>query len=101
MAYNVNFISGKPVALPKVPVAKRKEMAPLLKGKGHIINYRHHSVIMNKKRKFAFFSAWGIFKKDKRAVSASYQLKPTEFFPLPDFQHISNMPVQQRHWLPL
>jgi len=86
MAYNVNFITGLPVKLPGVPAGKRKEIAPLLNGKGHLINYRHHSVIMNKKRKLAFFSAsningndWkllnrkGGFRKDKK-IADSYQL---------------------------
>ena len=86
MAYNVNFITGLPVKLPGVPAGRRKEIAPLLNGKGHLINYSHHSVVMNKKRKFAFFSAsningndWkfvnrkGSFKKDKK-IADGYQL---------------------------
>jgi endonuclease G, mitochondrial len=72
--------------LPKISPARKNEIAPLRSGKGYIINYFHHSVVMNKKRKFAFFSAsningkeWkninrkGVFKKDQRAVSANYQ----------------------------
>ncbi|MEP6725975.1 MAG: DNA/RNA non-specific endonuclease [Bacteroidota bacterium] len=87
MAYNVNFIRGFPIKLPRIPDSKKKEIAPLLNGKGYIINYRHHSAVMNKKRKFAFFSAsnisgktWekiirkGNFKKDKTAIAAEYQL---------------------------
>ena len=84
MAYDVNFIPGLPVKLPAIK--KRSEIAPLLNGKGHLINYSHHSVVMNKKRKFAFFSAsninggeWqfverkGSFRKETK-VSANYQL---------------------------
>ena len=86
MAYNVNFISGLPVKLPRIARNKKNEIAPLLNGKGYIINYHHHSIVMNKKRKFAFFTAsnisgkeWknmnrkGNFKKDKRAISAEFQ----------------------------
>jgi len=86
MAYNANFIDGKPVPLPKIPAARKKDIALLLSGKGYIINYQHHSVVINKTRKFAFFSAsningkeWqaiirkGIFKKDLRAIPAKYQ----------------------------
>ena len=85
MAYNVNFISGNPVTLPVIPPEKKKEIAPLINGKGYLINYAHHSVVLNKKRKLAFFAAsningkeWkninrkGIFKKDVRAVLAKY-----------------------------
>ena len=87
MAYNPNFINGMPVKLPAIPARQRKYIAPLLNGKGHLINYTHHSVVMNKKRRFAFFSAsnisgkdWkildrkGSFKKDTRAIAANYQL---------------------------
>lgn len=86
MAYDVHFITGYPIALPRVPANKQDEIAPLLNGKGYIIDYLHHSVVMNKKRKFAFFTAsnisgkdWknmerkGSFKKDTRSISASYQ----------------------------
>ena len=50
MAYNVNFISGKPVTLPVIPPQKKKEVAPLINGKGYLINYAHHTVVLNKKR---------------------------------------------------
>ena len=56
MAYNVNFIRGLPIQLPRVAKNKKNEIAPLLNGKGFIINYLHHSIVMNKKRKFAFYS---------------------------------------------
>lgn len=86
MAYNVNFIRGLPIQLPRVAKNKKNEIAPLLNGKGFIINYLHHSIVMNKKRKFAFFTAsnisgkeWknmnrkGNFKKDKKAISTAHQ----------------------------
>jgi len=85
MAYNSHFIKGKPVALPRIPASKKKETAPLLSGRGFIINYYRHSVVLSSKRKFALFSAcnisgteWkniprkGNFKKDTR-VSGNYQ----------------------------
>ncbi|MFT3933076.1 MAG: DNA/RNA non-specific endonuclease [Chitinophagaceae bacterium] len=85
MAYNPDFITGYSIQLPGIPKSKKKEVATLLKGSGFLLNYEHHSVIMNKKRKFAFFSAsnidgddWknierkGTFKKDD-AIAASSQ----------------------------
>lgn len=86
MAYNVNFITGLPVTLPRVAGNRRKEVAPLRNGKGFVVNYLHHSLVMNKIRKFAFFSAsnisgkeWknmdrkGSFKKDTKAIAADHQ----------------------------
>jgi endonuclease G len=85
MAYNPDFIKDNPVALPRIPAGRKKEIAPLLNGRGSILNYYRHSVVLNSKRKFAFFSAcnidgneWkniprrGSFRKDA-AVSADYQ----------------------------
>ncbi|MEP7279218.1 MAG: hypothetical protein ABI813_11290 [Bacteroidota bacterium] len=85
MAYNTNFIRGYPITLPNIPRSKKNELAPRLKGRGYLIHYQHHSLVMSKK-KFAFFSAcningkdWknldrkGVFKKDQRAVSPDYQ----------------------------
>jgi len=87
MPYNSNFIPGLPVKLPAVPKNKIKSIAPLRNGKGHLIDYAHHSVLLNKDRKFAFFAAsningkeWkgvdrkGVFKKDEKSVVADYQL---------------------------
>lgn len=86
MAYDVNFITGYPIELPRVPASRQAEIAPLLNGKGFVIDYLHHSVVMNKKRKFAFFTAsnisgkdWknvvrkGSFKKDTKSISPSFQ----------------------------
>lgn len=86
MAYNPDFIKGKPVALPRVPSNRKKELAFLLNGKGFLLHYYRHSIALNSKRKFAFYSAcnidgaqWkniprkGIFKKDK-TVAAGAQL---------------------------
>jgi endonuclease G, mitochondrial len=87
MAYQVDFITGKPVTLPGITGLLTTQVAPLLNGNGHVIDYLHHSVVLNKKRKFAFYAAsnidgktWkaidrkGDFKKDETAVSADYQL---------------------------
>jgi len=86
MPYNVNFISGLPVKLPTIPRNRKNEIAPLLNEKGYVIDYLHHSVVMNKKRKFAFFTAsnisgkeWknmerkGNFKKDTIAIDPAFQ----------------------------
>lgn len=87
MSYNENFIPGFTVHLPRVPAGKTHEIAPLLNGRGHVIDYSHHSVVMNKTRKFAFYAAsnisgsnWkniprkGSFKKDVKAIAADHQL---------------------------
>ncbi len=81
MPYNPGFIKGHKVPL---PVIKDELLIAPLKGmiKGTSLDYLHHSVVMNKKRRFAFYSAsnidgltWqpverkGIFKKDERMDS--------------------------------
>jgi endonuclease G, mitochondrial len=101
MAYNINFIKGLPVTLPRITGKRKQEIAPLLSGRGFLLNYRHHSVVMNRKRKFAFFSAsnvsgkdWklldrkGVFRKEK-LIAADHQfgnelysaIKATRFRP--------------------
>lgn len=60
MAYNINFIPGMPVTLPRVPSGRKKDIAELLSGQGALIDYAHHAVLMNKTRGFAFFSASNI-----------------------------------------
>jgi endonuclease G len=87
MGYDKNFITGKPVELPLIKGKLKSKIAPLLNGNGHIIDYAHHSVVINKERKFAFYAAsningqsWeaierkGIFKKDEKAILPKYQL---------------------------
>src|SRR3954468_15068305 len=86
MAYNPDFIAGQHVSLPRIPTSKKKDIAALLNGKGFLIDYSRHSVAVNSKRKFAFFSACNIngaewkslprkggFRKD-HAIDASHQL---------------------------
>lgn len=86
MAYDKNFIAGNPVELPIIQGRLKNKIAPLIIGDGHIIDYAHHSVAMNKQRKFAFFAAsningksWmainrkGSFKKDEKAILPQYQ----------------------------
>ena len=85
MPYNTNFIDGFSIKLPKI--LHQQDIAPLLHGNGHVINYHHHSVAMNKKRKQAFYSAsnidgstWepiergGSFTKDTQNLDAQFQL---------------------------
>jgi endonuclease G len=87
MPYNKNFIPGKTVELPTIPARLKNKVAPLLNGTGHVIDYLHHSVVINKERKLAFFAAsningksWeaierkGSFKKDEKAILLNYQL---------------------------
>ncbi len=87
MGYDKNFITGKPLTLPEIKGTLKNKIAPLLHSTGHVIDYSHHSVVMNKERKFAFYAAsninrkkWkaitrkGNFKKDDTAVSPDHQL---------------------------
>jgi endonuclease G len=87
MAYEETFIDGTIVPLPKIPANRHDELAKLSNGSGHVIDYLRHSVVMNKKRRLAFYSAsnilgtqWkkiertGDFKKDINAIAASHQL---------------------------
>jgi endonuclease G len=85
MPYQPGFIDGFNIKLPSI--LKQQDIAPLRSGHGHIINYHHHSVAMNKKRKQAFFSAsnidgttWqpiertGGFVKDTKNLDPEFQL---------------------------
>ena len=76
MPYNPSFIKGHTVPLPII--SDRGLIAPLKAG-GTQLEYLHHSVVMNKKRRFAFYAAsniegntWkpverkGSFRKDDR-----------------------------------
>ena len=85
MPYKSDFIEGFTIELPSI--LQQQDVAPLLTGHGHMINYHHHSVAMNKKRKQAFFSAsnidgssWqpieraGDFIKDTANLDAAFQL---------------------------
>jgi len=85
MPYNPNFIPGYSIPLPGIIKTRQKEIATLKNQGGQFLNYQHHSVVMNKKRKFAFYSAsnisgddWkniarkGTFKKDS-SIDASWQ----------------------------
>src|ERR1700712_2232762 len=87
MGYNKDFIHAKTVELPEIKGALKSKIAPLLNSDGHVIDYLHHSLVMNKERKFAFYTAsningksWkainrkGSFKKDETAVSPDLQL---------------------------
>src|SRR5687768_4504813 len=78
MPYNPNFISGFRIPLPSVVAADTPPGSPL--------HYHHHSVVMNPKRRLAYFSAsnidgesWkpiersGGFKKDSK-LESEFQL---------------------------
>lgn len=61
MAYNPNFIPGKKVPLPKLKPTLKSKMAGLKNNTTKkILDYEHHSVVVNKDRKQAFFSACNI-----------------------------------------
>ncbi|MFN8243466.1 MAG: DNA/RNA non-specific endonuclease [Ferruginibacter sp.] len=87
MAFKPDFISGYTVELPQIKGPLKNDIAPLKNGNGYIIDYAHHSLALNKNRKFAFFSAsningpdWkaiarsGSFSKDVKAVDPDFQL---------------------------
>ncbi|HEV7782850.1 MAG TPA: DNA/RNA non-specific endonuclease [Chitinophagaceae bacterium] len=58
MPYNPSFIQGHTIPLPEV--SNTDLLAPLRNDNGTVLNYHHHSVVMNKKRRFAFYSASNI-----------------------------------------
>ena len=51
--------SGMTVPLPKLNRLQRADVAPV-KGGGHVLNYRHFSVVMNAKRRLAYYAAVNI-----------------------------------------
>lgn len=85
MAYKSSFIPGYSIPLPVIPPSW--PVAPLLRGNGQAIDYHHHSVVLNRKRRFAYYSAsnidgntWepidrqGSFAKDTQNMDAGFQL---------------------------
>lgn len=58
MSYNPSFIRGYKIPLPGIK--DQDSIATLLNGNGTELKYHHHSVVMNKKRKFAWYSASNI-----------------------------------------
>ncbi|ULQ51778.1 DNA/RNA non-specific endonuclease [Flavihumibacter fluvii] len=85
MPYKDNFISGYTIPLPIV--GDESLLVPLRNGNGYVLDYHHHSVVMNRQRKMAFFTAsnidgesWqpidrsGDFEKDTHQVDAGFQL---------------------------
>src|SRR3954471_3033865 len=87
MSYDPTFLGTKTIKLPAITGPLATDLAPLLNGNGHQIDYFRHSVVMNKKRRLAFYSAsnidgktWkkidrkGDFIKDIKDLDASFQL---------------------------
>ena len=85
--YNPHFLSGFKLPLPVLTAAQKKQRAPLQqKPKSYVLEYTHFSIVQNKVRGFAFFSAtnidgnsWNImvkkeaeFKKEE-AIADDYQ----------------------------
>src|SRR6185436_4595853 len=61
MAYDPEFITGKKVPLPKIKEALKTKIAGLRNNAAKkIIDYAHHSVVIHKERRQAFFSACNI-----------------------------------------
>lgn len=59
--YQENFLgNAHKVALPGLASEVEKEVAPLLDGSGHVLHYMHYSVVMNARRRTAFFAACNI-----------------------------------------
>jgi endonuclease G, mitochondrial len=59
--YDANFFSGFRLSLPKLTASQMKQRAPI-KGRArrYELTYTHFSVLQNKKRKFAFYTATNI-----------------------------------------
>jgi endonuclease G len=54
--YDADFL-GQRVELPRIPAALKGDIAPLKDGSGHELKYTNFSVVMNKARKLAFYTA--------------------------------------------
>jgi endonuclease G len=57
--YDPDFL-GQRVELPRIPADLKGDIAPLKDGSGHELKYTNFSVVMNKARKLAFFTAVNI-----------------------------------------
>ena len=57
--YDPQFL-GQQVGLPRIPAQMKSDIAQLKDGKGHELKYTNFSLVMNKARKLAFFTAVNI-----------------------------------------
>lgn len=57
--YDADFL-GQRVELPRIPPNLKDDIAPLRDGSGHELKYTNFSVVMNKARRLAFFTAVNI-----------------------------------------
>jgi endonuclease G len=56
VGYNPSFL-GQDVPLPKIAPDLKEDIAPLKSGVGNELKYTHFSIVMNKSRRLAFFTA--------------------------------------------
>lgn len=67
--YDPDFFSDHTLSLPQLTAAQKKQRAPLInKPNAFELDYTHFSVVLNKKRKFAFFTASNIDGKQWDAL---------------------------------
>ncbi|MEO8769967.1 MAG: DNA/RNA non-specific endonuclease [Ferruginibacter sp.] len=86
MPYIKEFITGNTITLPAIEGDLKNKIAPLLSGNGHVIDYAHHSVVLNKQRKLAFYSASNIDGKTWKAIDRSGDFVKDDKLVSPDFQ---------------
>ncbi|HET7899506.1 MAG TPA: DNA/RNA non-specific endonuclease, partial [Flavisolibacter sp.] len=67
--YNSRFFTDVNLPLPKLTAAQKKLRAPLVgKPKSYQLNYTHFSLVLNKERRFAFFTASNIDGRTWKAL---------------------------------
>jgi len=68
--YNPQFFTDCKLSLPRLSTAQKKQRAPLLssKAKRYELAYTHFSIVLNKERRFAFFTASNIDGKAWKAL---------------------------------
>ncbi|RYZ31123.1 MAG: DNA/RNA non-specific endonuclease [Chitinophagaceae bacterium] len=85
--YDANFLAGLKLSLPKLTASQKRQRAPVLsKPRTFEIQYTHFSIVQNKARKFAFYTATNIDGTTwKASVKDSLEFKK-ETAIAPEFQ---------------
>lgn len=84
--YNPDFFTGYRLPLPQLTASQKRQRAPLNSpANGFELTYTHFSIVLNKKRKFAFFTAsnldgkqWDAFVKQREDFSYDKRVLPDQ-----------------------
>jgi endonuclease G len=71
LGYDPNFIDGHPIDFDAIYAKKKAEAAPLLNSSGHELKYKHFSIVIHEKRKFAMLTAVNMIGSSLKNLSAS------------------------------